>query len=74
VVYLRNPIKRLVILNSRCRTLGEGGHFRCLVEVLVDETATVEPVNMSTDFAGADDGVEPSDDRGAIDLDNEMVC
>jgi hypothetical protein len=74
VIYLRNPIKRLVILNSCCRALGEVGYFRCLVEILVDETATVEPVNMSTDFAGADDGVEASDDRGAIDLDNEMVC
>jgi hypothetical protein len=74
VVYLRNPIKRLVILNSRGRTLGEVGHFRCLVEILVDKTATVEPVNMSTDFAGADDGVEAGDDRGAIDLDDEMVC
>ena len=73
MVYLRNPIKRLVILDSRCRALGEVGQFRCLVKVLVHKVTTVEPVNMSTDFAGADDGVEASDDRGAIDLDNEMV-
>ena len=74
MVHLRNPIKRLVILNSRRRALGEDGHFRCLVEILVNKTAAVEPVNMSTDFAGANDGVETSDDRGAIDLDDEMVC
>jgi hypothetical protein len=74
VVYLRNPIKRLVILNSRCRALGEVGQFRCLVKVLVDKATAVEPVNMSTDFAGADDGIEASDDRGAIDLDDKMVC
>ena len=43
------------------------------MKVLVDETATVEPVDMPTDFAGADDGVEASDNRGTVDLDNEMV-
>jgi len=73
VIYLRNPIKRLVILDSRCRTLGEIGQLRCLVKVLVHKVTAVEPVNMATDFAGADDGVEASNDRGAIDLDNEMV-
>jgi len=74
VVNLRNPIKRLVILDSRCRALGEIGQLRCLVKVLVHKATTVEPVNMSTDFVGADDGVEASNDRRAIDLDDEMVC
>ena len=74
MVYLRNPIKGLVILDSRCRALGEIGQFRCIVKVFVHKVTAVEPVDMSTDFAGADDGVKASDDRRAIYLDNEMVC
>jgi len=74
MVYLRDPIKRLVILNSGCRALGEIGQLRCLVKVLVHKVTAVEPVNMTADFAGADDGVEASDDRRAIDLDKEVVC
>ena len=57
MVYLRNPIKGLVILDSRCRALGEIGQFRCIVKVFVHKVTAVEPVDMSTDFAGADDGV-----------------
>lgn len=43
------------------------------MKILIDKIATVESVDMPTDFAGADDGIEASDDGGTVDLDNEMV-
>lgn len=73
VIQLRNPVDRFVILNRGRRALSEIGHFRGVVKLFVDETATVKAVYMGAELAGADNGVEASDDGRAIDLDTEMV-